>query len=323
MRGTVKYGAIAVALILLVTIPVSVYIFLGNNQDGIQAGIDESKLLPEICNYTVQNNIRYVSDSSPYHLMDAYIPEGKGPFPAIIYIHGGGWVEGSRSDFNNTASLYAKRGIAGFSIDYTLSQTNNTAWPENIRDVVRALSFIRENSATYKINVSQIAVMGSSAGAQLGSLLGTLSGNEAFLGNLSGKAELKSQVCLVIDYSGPTDLQYIGEKKEASFIYRIVRDAFGNTAYKENPSLWIEASPATYVAKGDPIFVLIHGIDDVWVPIDVAELFNSKLQAAGVQSYLFKIDGAHDILTSDIMNLQARLQFEPILKQVFNLNSTA
>jgi len=43
--------------------------------------------------------------------MDVYLPNGTGPFPAIIYIHGGGWVEGNRSDFNDIAQLYAKRGL--------------------------------------------------------------------------------------------------------------------------------------------------------------------------------------------------------------------
>jgi len=97
--------------------------------------------------------------------MDTYLPNGTGPFPAIIYIHGGGWVEGNRTDFSNIAELYAKRGIAGFSISYTLAAQNRSAWPQDIEDAISVLTFIRENAGRYHLDTNRIAVMGSSAGA--------------------------------------------------------------------------------------------------------------------------------------------------------------
>ncbi len=162
-----RYPAIAIIIVVVVT--VSLFAFLGNQQLG------ESTLLPETTTFTTQSGIRYVDDSNPYHLMDVYLPEGNGPFPAIIYIHGGGWAEGNRSDFSEIAQLYAKRGIAGFSIDYTLAAPNRTAWPQNIEDVISALTFIQANAANYHVDTQKIAVMGSSAGAHLASLIGTLS----------------------------------------------------------------------------------------------------------------------------------------------------
>ena len=82
----------------------------------------------------------------------------------------------------NTASFYAKRGIAGFAIDYTLTTPNKTAWPENAQDVIEAIRFIRGNALNYRIDSDKIALFGYSAGAQFASLAGTLSGNESFLG---------------------------------------------------------------------------------------------------------------------------------------------
>ena len=135
----------------------------------------------------------------------------QGPFPAIIYIHGGGWVQGNKSELSDVAQLYAKRGIAGFSIDYTLAKTNQSAWPQNIEDVIAALSYIKNNAATYHVDPNRIAVLGSSAGAQLASLVGTLQGNESFLSNTSFNGSLHSQVCLVMNYDGVEDLEYVGQ----------------------------------------------------------------------------------------------------------------
>ena len=286
----------------------------------VQTG-NEENLLPEITNYTVQNGIPYSNDSNPYHLMDVYLPVGKGPFPAIIYIHGGGWTRGSRADYNETARFYAKRGIAGFSIDYTLTTQNRTAWPENEQDVVEAIRFIRENAQLYRIDCTKVAVLGSSAGAQFASLAGTLSGNESFLAGSSGNEKIRSQVCLVVDYSGATDFDYIGKYEKTSVIYRILTNALGNVNYTANPNLWVEASAATYISSGDPIFFIVHGTNDTVVPIEVSESFNAKLQAAGVETHFVIVkDGDHDILTSETENLIARYSLEPLLKRVFNLD---
>ena len=69
---------------------------------------DESALLAEITDYPVIAKVVSVilNDSNPYHLMDIYLPNGDGPFPAIIYIHAGGWVKGNRSDLNATGQFF-------------------------------------------------------------------------------------------------------------------------------------------------------------------------------------------------------------------------
>lgn len=278
---------------------------------------DESKLLPEKTSYTLQSEIRYLNDSNPYHLMDVYLPDGDGPYPAMIYLHGGGWVEGNRSDFSSTAAFYAKRGIAGFTVDYTLATQNTSAWPANIQDALAAVQFIRENAQNFNIDPTRIAAMGSSAGAQLASLLGTLSGKEPFLTNTT-----VDKVQLVINYASVADLEFVGENKTENnnLIYSIVSSLFGNITYEQNPNLWREASPATYISPDDATFVFIHGVYDRIVPIKIAESFNTKLQNAGVETFFVKIQGDHDILTNEAWDLQARYTVEPTLKSVFHLN---
>jgi len=298
------------------------FVIIPEHYSTLQTQIEEN-LLPEITNCTVQNGVPYSTDSrsNPYHFMDVYLPVGNGLFPAFVYVHGGGWVRGSRSDYNETAEFYAKRGIAGFAVDYTLTTANKTGWPDNVQDVIEAIRFIRENAMNYRINSNRIALFGYSAGAQFASLAGTLSGNESFLKGSSGNEKIRSRVCLVVDYSGATDFDYIGKYENASSVYRILTRAFGNVSYSANPNLWIEASAATYVSSDDPPFVIIHGTADMVVPIGVAVSFNAKLQAAGAETHFIRVEGGdHNILTNATENLVARYYLEPLLRKVFNLN---
>jgi acetyl esterase/lipase len=304
----------------MITMTLYAYVIIPEENLVLETQIEES-LLPEITNCTVQIGVRYSTDSNPYHLMDVYLPVGNGSFPAFIYIHGGGWIRGSRADYNETASFYAKRGIAGFAIDYTLTTDNRTAWPDNAQDVVEAIRFVRENAANYRIDSGKIALFGYSAGAQFASLGGTLSGNESFLKGSSGNETIRSGVCLVVDYSGATDFDFIGKYETNSSVYRILTRALGNVSYSANPNLWVEASAATYVSSDDPIFVIIHGTADMVVPIQVAVSFNAKLRAVGVETHFIQIVGGdHNILTSKEENLKVLYSLEPLLKKVFNLD---
>ena len=317
-----KNRYIVFALIFLVIISTSVGTFIVTRRKTETPPQVEEGLLPEITNCTVITGVRYSTDFSPSHLLDVYLPGGSGPFPAIIYIHGGGWARGSRADYNDTASFYAKRGIAGFAIDYTLSTQNKTAWPDNAQDVIEAIRFIRGNALNYRIDSDRIALFGYSSGAQFASLAGTLSGNESFLAGSSGDEQIRSHVSLVVDYSGATDFDFIGKYEKSAPIYYILSNALGNVSYTENATLWREASAATYISSDDPIYFIVHGTNDTVVPIAVAESFNAKLQAAGVETHFIRVDGGdHDILTSESENLMVRYSLEPLLKRVFNLDA--
>lgn len=315
-----KRRYIAAAALLIIIIVVTLFLILSSQSAPEDLG--RPALLPIRTSYTKQTAIQYLNDSNPIHQMDAFLPNGTGPFPAIIYIHGGGWVAGNRSDFTAIASLYALRGIAGFSIDYTLSTPyNNSAWPQNLKDVIAAIEFVRENAAVYHIDPEKIAVLGSSAGAHLASLAGTVSGDEPFLELQNLQAPVKHQICLVINYDGVTDLEYVGQHYNQSLIYDILTSAFGNQTFEQNPDLWRQASPATYIAADDPAFVFVHGINDTVVPLSVAESFNTKLQNAGVKTHFIQVNGDHDVITSEVSNLQARYQLDPIIAKAFNLKT--
>ena len=133
-------------------------------------------LLPEITSFHNTDPIRYADDGDPYHVMTGYLPKGDGPFPALIVIHGGGWRRGDR--FKDAvvplAEMYARRGIASFSIGYRLSTRDAPSWPANIEDVVCAIRHIKENATRYRIDPERVSVLGHSAGGHLAAMAGTL-----------------------------------------------------------------------------------------------------------------------------------------------------
>jgi acetyl esterase/lipase len=79
--------------VIIVVVISALFSFLALNQPPNNA--PEAGLLAESSNCTIQTNVAYLNDANPYHQMDVYMPSGSGPFPAIIYIHGGGWVQGN------------------------------------------------------------------------------------------------------------------------------------------------------------------------------------------------------------------------------------
>src|SRR5947199_5881131 len=105
-------------------------------------------------------------------LLDFHVPDGQGPFPAAILVHGGGFDEGSRS--TNVRPLFeplTKAGFAWFTIDYRLAP--EFRFPQAIEDVNSAIRWVKSNAATYHVDVSRIALIGESAGGFLVNYAGT------------------------------------------------------------------------------------------------------------------------------------------------------
>jgi alpha-L-fucosidase 2 len=106
--------------------------------------------------------------------LDAYVPEGPGPFPAVIIAHGGGWEAGDKVTY--VTPLFeplAKAGFAWFSIDYRL--TPQYRHQDQIQDLREAIRFVRAYEKTFHIDPNRIAVIGESASGQMAALLATRS----------------------------------------------------------------------------------------------------------------------------------------------------
>ena len=113
--------------------------------------------------------------------LDVFVPKGDGPFPLVVWVHGGAWEAGSKD--GNPAAVLMDRGFAVASINYRYSK--QAVFPAQINDCKAAIRWLRANAKKYKIDADHIGVMGASAGGHLVALLGTSGGVKELEGDPS------------------------------------------------------------------------------------------------------------------------------------------
>ena len=224
---------------------------------------------------SVKRDIEYGrADSAPL-LLDAFRPDGEGPFPAVIIVHGGGWIGGHRE--HSVQPLFeplAKAGFAWFSISYRLA-TNFLQFGVAVDDVQTAIDHVREHAREYNIDPNRIAVLGESAGAHLASL--------------AVERSPRSVAAIVALYP-PSDLVSLAQN--AHSIPESIRQAVRAVGMEELILGYLrEMSPIEHVKPGLPPFLLVHGTQDRIVPYDQSKRMLAKLRGSGVEAELVTIDG--------------------------------
>ena len=111
----------------------------------------------------VQQNLEYAQAGGESLKLDAYVPAGRGPFPAVIFVHGGGWSGGDKMGGNDPLfAPVAKRGMAWFTINYRLAPKHN--YPAPVEDIHAAIRWVKANANRFNIDPNRIALVGESAG---------------------------------------------------------------------------------------------------------------------------------------------------------------
>ena len=116
---------------------------------------------------TTQLGITYANHDGVELAGDLYLPKGKTGAPALVAVHGGGWVQGARSAFQYWGPYLASRGIAMFTISYRLA-TKGKTFPHAVQDVLAGVQFVRGKAGEFGIDPQRIGLMGASAGGASG-----------------------------------------------------------------------------------------------------------------------------------------------------------
>ena len=223
-------------------------------------------------------------------LLDLHVPDGTGPFPAAILIHGGGFDEGSKS--TNVRPLFdvlAGAGYAWFSIDYRMAP--EFRFPQAIEDVNSAIKWVKANAATYHVDAAKIALIGESAGG--------------FLVNYAGTHETpETRVRAVVDLYGPVDYGKLAEERrdhpERFNMTSINRHAsngggihfFGAEQLDAAGLAKLHAiSPIFAVHKGMAPFLCIHGTKDDQVSFGQSPAMCEAMKKVGASCELIPIEG--------------------------------
>ena len=256
----------------------------GNNQD---------------ISYKIIPNIFYAGTENSRQSLDLYLPvktrksHGENtPLPVVVWIHGGGWRNGSKESAKSPhllPEILSSGRYAGASINYRLS--GEEKWPAQIHDCKAAIRWIRANAVQYNLDKERIAAWGSSAGGHLVSMLGTTNGLAEYEGNIGKWHKFSSNVQAVINYYGPSALLIMDD-----YPSRIVHSAPNSPESQllgkpilTLPTLAKNASPFHQIVKGHPPFLNFHGTKDPLVPHNQSLILHQKLISYGNSSTLISV----------------------------------
>jgi alpha-L-fucosidase 2 len=237
-----------------------------------------------------RKDVEYTRPGGNPVLLDLHVPDGPGPFPAAILIHGGGFDEGSRS--TNVRPLFdvlAGAGYAWFSIDYRMAP--EFRFPQAIEDVANAIKWVKANAAAYHVDVARIALIGESAGA--------------FLVNYAGTHETpETRVRAVVNIYGPVDYGKLAEERrdrpERFNMTTIGRHASNGGGIHFFGAEQLDAaglaklhdvSPIFAVHRGMPPFLCIHGTRDDQVSYEQSPAMCQAMKAVAVSCQVIPIEG--------------------------------
>jgi acetyl esterase len=237
-----------------------------------------------------QKDIEYTRPGGKAVLLDLHVPDGPGPFPAAILIHGGGFDEGSKS--TNVRPLFeplANAGFAWFSIDYRMAP--EFRFPQANEDVISAIRWVKANAAKYHVDVSKIALIGESAGG--------------FLVNYAGTHETAdTKVAAVVDFYGPVDYGKLAELRrdhpERFNMASINRHAANGGGIHFFGAEQLDAAglqrlrslaPIAAVHKGMAPFLCIHGTKDDQVVYEQSVAMCDAVRKIGAGCELITIEG--------------------------------
>jgi acetyl esterase/lipase len=239
---------------------------------------------------SIHKDLAYVTDGHERQKLDLYIPEGEGPFPVLVWIHGGAWRAGSKKNARGLESL--DRGVAVASLNYRLSQ--HAIFPAQIEDCKSAIRWLRAHADKYQLDTDRLVVRGASAGGHLVALLGVTGNVRTF--DEGENLDQSSSVTAAIDEFGPTDfLQMDAMDGEIGKMDHNAKDSPESQLIggpiQEHPDKVKLANPLTYVSEGDAPFLIIHGDQDPLVAHGQSVILHDALKSAGVPSVLYTVQG--------------------------------
>ena len=284
-RTFVTFGFVLVGLLVL---PLQV---------GAQVG-DTTGFLAHVSNeYRVVPNVTYHVASNAESKLDLYLPRNAdGATPVLMYIHGGGWVRGTKESNVLRVLPYLEMGWSVVNVEYRMADVAHA--PAAVEDCRCALRWVYRNAEEYNFDTNRIVVSGNSAGGHLSLTTGMLPASAGLdrqcpgdrrrswsTGNLS-TAELK--VAAIINWYGITDvvgLMHGPPGTSGNFTEAWLGSGNDRAAVAER------VSPLSYVRPGQPPVLTIHGDADSIVPYDHAIRLHEALDAAGVANELLTVAG--------------------------------
>jgi acetyl esterase/lipase len=220
--------------------------------------------------------------------LDLYMPANVERPPLVVWVHGGAWTNGNKSQY---PTFLVDRGFAVASLDFR--STNEARFPANVHDIKAGIRFLRAKAEEYGYRSARIAIAGASSGGHLAALVGTTNGNKELEGTEGDYLNVSSNVQAIVSYFGASNLTTIlGQSTPDGLAIRApaLQRLFGAPPDKA-PELAQLASPVFQVDSTDPPLYLLHGDNDLQMPVNQALELQSVYQQAGLRVQLMILHG--------------------------------
>jgi acetyl esterase/lipase len=207
------------------------------------------------------------------------VPSGRGPYPVVIVLHGGYWLE--RYDLEYIVPLaeaITREGFATWNVEYRRLGEEGAGYPGTFEDVARAADHLRGLAKTHRLDLDRVTTLGHSAGGQLALWLASPARRRF------APAQEPTRVRRVVPIAPVTDMRRLGEGGS-----RPVLDVIGGDA-ADRSARYRDLSPIEIVPLGVPQVVL-HGTADGLIPIADSERYVAKARARGDDARLVRLDG--------------------------------
>lgn len=212
--------------------------------------------------------------------------------PAVVNVHGGGFISGSKSELPNWDAWLNELGYTVFDVDYRLPPPER--WNSEAGDLKCALAWVVFSANKYGIDASRISIAGRSAGGTLAMLAAYSRGASGLPPSCDAPAvSVKS----VINIYGPTDLASMYDTTRSPDYVRAAFQAYIGGSPSQFPARYSAVSPLNYISRETPPTITVLGLGDRIVPREQADRLDHALSAAGVihETYLLPwVDHGYD-----------------------------
>ena len=230
-------------------------------------------------NVRVEKDIVYAKVDGMSLALDLHMPAGVDSPLLVVWIHGGRWMNGDKSD---APTAFVERGIATASLDFR--QSRQARFPAMVHDIKAAIRFLRAKAPAYGYRADRIAIAGSSSGAHLAALVGVTNGNKALEGNLGDHLGTSSNVQAIVSYYGASNLMTILAQSTpyGVGVRKPALEALLGATPDQARELATLASPVAHVERSDPPLLLFHGDQDPQMPINQSHELHGAYEALGL-----------------------------------------